>query len=49
MYDLRDLGTFAIMVLVLPLFIAVFAIMLALYIPFAIVWWLFRRLSRGPA
>lgn len=47
MYDFRDLGTYAIMLLVSPLFLAVFAIVCVFYVPLALAYeaiqWLRRR------
>ena len=43
MYDVRDLGSFAIMLLVLPLFAVVFAASLVLVAPIYAIAWLVRR------
>lgn len=43
MYDVRDLGSFLIMLAVLPLFVVVFALSLALVAPVFVLGWLYER------
>ena len=46
MYDLRDLGSFLIMLAVLPLFLVVFACALVVVAPFYAAAWLYQRVRR---
>jgi hypothetical protein len=46
MYEPRDVGSFLIMLAVLPLFLVVFAIVLAVYVPFALAYEVVKWLTK---
>lgn len=46
MYEPRDVGTFLIMLAVMPLFLVVFGLVLIAYLPFALIFEAWKWLAR---